>query len=254
MIESKIPINLIRGTVYFKEFSFYEYKNICKMLISDDIYDIDKCFETILARIEASFSLNIIEKFECLVNIRNSILGKELILNLDERRVTFDLSSQLLNLIEEAEFTFGDCDFKTPCFFIHSSIQHAAADYLYSYKGRDISNATLDEKLQILNTLDLSIIKLASEVERIREQNKISILNDIVDINIYDTNILYFLKNIITSDLMDLYSFEYQILRHLNLKGNDLQYYTYPELKIKINMLMKEKEEKQNSSNSRSIE
>jgi len=240
MIESKIPINLIRGTVYFKEFSFYEYKNICKMLISDDIYDIDKCFETILARIEASFSLNIIEKFECLVNIRNSILGKELILNLDERRVTFDLSSQLLNLIEEAEFT--------------SSIQHAAADYLYSYKGRDISNATLDEKLQILNTLDLSIIKLASEVERIREQNKISILNDIVDINIYDTNILYFLKNIITSDLMDLYSFEYQILRHLNLKGNDLQYYTYPELKIKINMLMKEKEEKQNSSNSRSIE
>ena len=254
MLESKVPISLKKGTVYFKEFSFYEYKNICKMLISNDAKDIDHCLNVIINRVESSFSLNIIDKFDCLINIRNSILGKELGLTLDDRQLTFNLSDQLLDKFEEAEFTFGDCTFKTPSFFIHSNIQLAVADYLNSYKDRDISNATLEEKLDVLNTLDLPIIKLVNEIEKIREENNITILGDTVAVNIYDVNILMFLKSIITSDLMDLYSFEYQLLRHLNLKGKDLQYFTYPELKIKINMFMKEKEEEQSSSNSKPIE
>jgi hypothetical protein len=254
MLESKVPISLKKGTVYFKEFSFYEYKNICKMLISNDVEDINHCLNIIIDRVERDFTLNIIDKFDCLVNIRNSILGKELGLTLEDRQVIFNLSDQLLDKFEEAEFTFGDCVFKTPSFFTHSNIQLAVADYLHSYKDKNISNAPLNDKLEVLNSLDLPIIKLVSEIEKVREENTITILGDTVSVNIYDINILIFLKSIITSDLMDLYSFEYQLLRHLNLKGNDLQYFTYPELKIKINMFMKEKEDEQSSSNSKPIE
>lgn len=254
MLDSKIPISLKKGTVYFKEFSFYEYKNICKMLISNDVEDIDHCLNILIDRVEKDFPLNIIDKFNCLINIRNSILGKELGLTIDDRQLNFNLSDQLLDKFQEAEFTFGDCTFKTPSFFTHSNVQLAVADYLSSYKDKDISSATLNEKLDVLNTLDLPIIKLVNEIQKIREENNISILHDTISVNIYDVNILLFLKSIITSDLMDLYSFEYQLLRHLNLKGKDLQYFTYPELKIKINMFMKEKEEEQNSSNSKPIE
>lgn len=254
MIESKIPVNLNRGTVYFKEFSFYEYKNICKMLISNDISDINTTLEEVLDRVESDFPLNIIEKFECLISIRTSILGKSIGFNFNERPVTFDLTEQLSDKFQEIEFIYDDCTFKTPRFFTHSNIQLAVADYLHSYKDRDISNETLEDKLAVLSSLDLPIIKLVNMIEANRENNTIMILNDNAQINVYDNNILLFLRSILTNDLMDLYSFEYQLLRHLNLKGKDLLYFTYPELKIKNNMLIKEKDEERKGSNSRPIE
>ena len=255
MLDSKVAINLDRGNVYFKELSFYEYKNICKMLLSNDIRDINECLETILNRIESNFTLNILEKFECLINVRNSILGNELSIKKDEIQINYDLKKLLANVFTEREFVFGDCVFKTPQFFIHDNVQHAAADYLYIYKNNIIYNESIEQKIEVLNALDIPIIKIVNEIEKTREDNFVEILDNQARINVYDEAIVLFIKAILNHDLMDLYNFEYQLLRHLNIKGKDLQHFTYPELKININFFMKEKEEeKENSSNSQPIE
>lgn len=251
MIRNKIPVNLNGRVVYFEEFSFYEYKNICKMFISNNISDVSRCLDIILDRIEVDYPLNIIEKFECLVSIRNSILGNELSMKKDDVQINYDLNQLLTNVFIDREFTLNDCVFKTPRYFTHSSVQNAAADYLYSYKGKIIFNEDIDEKVKVLNALDLPIMKIVSEIEKIREDSYIEILDNQVRLNIYDEAIVLFIRAIFNHDLMDLYKFEYQLLRHLELRGEDLQHYTYPELKININFLTKEKEEeKEIGSNS----
>ena len=255
MIDSKVAVYLKRGIVYFNEFSFYEYKNICKMLLSNDIDDITNCFNRLLERVEAPFTLNVIDKYECLLAVRTSILGNEIELNLGERNVSFNIKEHLTGIFEESEFSYGECTFKTPRYFKHSAIQQTVADYLHSYKDNVISDASIDDKIKVLDSLDLPIIKISNEIQTIREDATISVLNDIVDINVYESNILLFIKQILVSDLMDLYNFEYSLNRHLTIKANDLKYYTYPELRINLNLFMKEKEDEKNSgSNSKPIE
>lgn len=255
MLTNKVAIPLERGNVYFKELSFYEYKNLCKMLLSSDVNDVNECLNLLIERVESNYTLNIKDKFDCLISIRNSILGNELQLSADERQLNYDLKELLTNKFSEVEFSYGDCIFKTPQFFIHKNAQTAVADYLYSYKGKIIYNEPIEDKLKIINALDMPIIKLVNKIEENREDNYIDIFNDLTRINLYDEAIVIFLRTILNHDLMDLYNFEYQLLRHLDIKGEDLHHFTYPELKININLYMKEKEEeREKGSNSQAIE
>lgn len=250
MIKSKIPINLKNRTVYFTEVSFLEYKNICKMILQDNIDSINNVVETILSKIESSDDLNILEKFEAFIYIRNSILGNELTLDVDSVAMNFKLEDFLINAFSEARFTYNDCVFKTPKYFIHKNMQYLVADYFYSYKDEVIYNFPLEDKIKILNELDIPLLHIVEEIGNNKDNNDIAILNDRAEVNIYKEDILFFMKAILIQDLMQLYEFEYSLGRHLHITGEDLNFYTFPELKIHLNMLKKDIE-KENSENRR---
>ncbi len=249
MIKSKIPITLKNRTVYFTEISFLEYKNICKMILQDDISSINNVVEIVLSKVDEYSELNIIEKFECFVYIRNSILGNEITIEVDSITMNFTLNDFLINVFNETNFEFNDCTFKTPKNFLHRDMQYLVADYLYSYKENILYNSSADDKIAILNELDIPLLKIVDLISENRDSNDISILNDRVDINVYNESILFFMKSILIQDLMQLYEFEYSLGRHLHITGNDLNCYTFPELKIHLNMLRKDIEKENSEAN-----
>ena len=243
MIDSRIHLPIRNGKLFFAEFSFLEYKNICKMLIPNDVISINNCINLILSKIENTNNLNIIEKFESLIYIRNSILGNEIMLEIDETPVKFLLADACINVFESTDFTYGDCRFTTPSYFTHDNIESIVADYFYSYKDNVLDTYPIDEKLKILNELDVPIIKIVELISQNRDNNTATIMDNSFEINVYDQSILFFLKNIIIQDLMQIYEFEYNITKHLNISGKDLNFYTFPELKININLLSKDQKE-----------
>ena len=76
MIESRIHLPIKDGKLFFTEFSFLEYKNICKMLIPNEASSINNCLELMLSKISENNTLNIIEKFESLIILAQISLSK----------------------------------------------------------------------------------------------------------------------------------------------------------------------------------
>lgn len=221
------------------------------MLLSSDLEEINNCFETITQRISSSYDLNIIDKFEALIYIRNSILGNNITLTHDDRDVNFSLKEQCIGVFREDAFEYGGCKFKTPKYFHSKDITATVADYLYDVNGNDVDRFSIHDKILILNETDIHIIKVAGIINKIKDRSGVDILENRAEINVYNASILYFLREIFTSDLMEMYEFEYNISQRLNLKGHDLQYYTLPELKINLNFYTKEQAEKTEAENSR---
>jgi len=254
MVSSQLSIPLKRGLVFFKELSYLEYKNICKMLLSSDLEEINNCFEVITQRISSSFDLNIIDKFEALVYIRNSILGNDLKLNIDDRDVNLSLKDLCIDIFHEDTFEYGGCKFRTPEYFYNKGITATVADYLYEVNGNNLDGFSIHEKTLILNETDIHIIKVVGIINDTRDKSSVAILDNGAEINVYNASILYFLKEIFNSDLMEMYEFEYSITQRLNLRGSDLLHYTLPELKINLNFYTKEQEEKAEAENSRNLD
>ena len=221
------------------------------MLLSNDLEEINNCFEAITQRISSSYDLNIIDKFEALIYIRNSILGNDLTLTYNDRDINFSLKEQCLGVFHEDSFEYGNCKFKTPKYFLNKDITATVADYLYEVNGNDVSGLSIHDKTLILNETDIHIIKVVEIINKIRDKNSVPILDNVSEINVYNASILYFLREIFNSDLMEMYEFEYNITQRLNLKGSDLMYYTLPELKINLNFYTKEQQEKAEAENSR---
>jgi len=251
MVSSQLSIPLKRGLVFFKELSYLEYKNVCKMLLSSDTAEVNNCFESITQRISSSYDLNIIDKFEALIYIRNSILGNDIALAYDNRSINFSLKDQCIGMFHEDTFEYGGCKFRTPEYFYNKGITATVADYLYEVNGNSLDGFSIHEKTLILNETDIHITKVVNIINEIKGKSSIAILDGGAEINVYDTSILQFLREIFSSDLMELYEFEYNITQRLNLKGADLLHYTLPELKINLNFYSKEQVEKAEAENSR---
>lgn len=251
MVSSQLSIPLRRGLVFFKELSYLEYKNVCKMLLSSDLAEINNCFESIIQRISSSYDLNIIDKFEALIYIRNSILGNDLTLSHDGRDINYSLKDQCIGIFQEDTFEYSGCKFGTPKYFYNKDITDTVADYLYEVSGNDLNGFSVQEKTLILNETDIHIIKVVGIIGEIRDKSSVAILDNGAEINVYNASILHFLREIFNSDLMEMYEFEYNVTQRLNLKGSDLLHYTLPELKISLNFYTKEQEEKAEAENSR---
>jgi hypothetical protein len=125
------------------------------------------------------------------------------------------------------------------------------ADYLYEVNGNNLDGFSVHDKTLVLNETDMHIIKVAGIINEIKDKSSIVILENRAEINVYNASILYFLREIFNSDLMEMYEFEYNISQRLNLKGKDLLHYTLPELKISLNFYTKEQAEKAEAENSR---
>lgn len=243
MIGNQVPIDISNGKAFFKELSFYEYKNICKMLMSDEVYDINHCFENIIDKnVVSSRSLNIIDKFKCLITIRNTILGNEVTFLHEGRQVTINLSSILALSYDNEPVTYDMLTLSSPEKFYSKEYGDYIVECLTHINDVDITDLTTLEKKKLLDETSLSITDIYSKLHASFQNRNINIFKGI-DINIYSQEyILKFLKNIFYEDLFQILNFEFVCMRNLDFKSADFKTYTYPEIKIFMNYLNKEKE------------
>jgi hypothetical protein len=252
MIGNLIPIELVNGKAFFKEISFYEYKNICKMLMSTDIQDINDCLEYLLREnVTSTRSLNVVDKFKCLVSIRNTILGTEVSFMQNKARINVNLSTILDKKFENENIEYDILTLSSPGNFYSSSYGDYIAECLVAIKGNDVSELTFEQKKILLGETDLPLTDIYRKLLEVFGKRNIEIYKDI-NVNLYNQEyILSFLKNILYEDLFQVIEFEYACIRNLDFKANDFKNYTYPELKIFLNHLNKEKQDEKNAMKDR---
>jgi len=252
MIGNQVPIDITEGKASFKELSFYEYKNICKMLMSNDVYDINHCLETIIKEnVTSSRPLNIIDKFKCLLSIRNTILGNEVTFLLEERQITIDLSLILATEFSDEPIVYDILTLSSPVNFYSVDYDNYIAECLVKIGNTSVVDLTVEERKQLLGETSLPITDIYNKLHNVFGDRKLNIFKDI-DINIYSQEyILKFIKNIFYEDLFQVLNFEFACMRNLEFKSADFKTYTYPEIKIFLNHLNKEKETEKNTMTER---
>ena len=252
MIGNQVPIAINDGKASFKELSFYEYKNICKMLMSNDVHDINHCLQTIIKEnVTSSRPLDIIDKFKCLLSIRNTILGNEVTFILDERQITIDLSLILATEFNNEPIVYDILTLSSPVNFYSLDYDSYIAECLVKIGDTSVVDLTVEERKQLLGETSLSITDIYNKLHNVFGDRKLNIFKDI-DINIYSQEyILKFIKNIFYEDLFQVLNFEFACMRNLEFKSADFKTYTYPEIKIFLNHLNKEKETEKNTMTER---
>lgn len=262
MISNYYNFTVNNKDVKLREVSFFEYKNICKKIISDDIKDLNSVFNEIIEVTTKSVSLNCLEKFQCLMLLRNLIYGNNFTFIYEEKKVHTDLSL----LVNSVKFNIPDVivqtdsivfTFNTPNNFYNDTIDGLIIDCLkhikIGEKEINCSQFTNDQKKQLLNELPIPIFETYNKI-----QNQLKDLNVVfyqdVTINIYDGSLLFFLKRVFQDDMMNIYNFEYTCIRNLKLGALDMEKYTYPELKIFLQSLTKEMKDSQKSPNGIDVE
>lgn len=262
MISNYLNFTINNKNVKLREISFYEYKNICKKILTDDIEELNLVFNEIVQTATISEQLNCLEKFQCLMLLRNLIYGNDFNFFYEEKKVNIDLSLLVRNVkfnipdvVIESEQTIFT--FNSPTNFYNSTIDGLIVDCLKNINlGEKIIDCTqfnVTEKKQILDELSLPIYDTYKKIQNQLKDFNIVFFKDIT-ISIYDGSLLYFLKRVFQEDMMNIYNFEYACIRSLKLGAVDMERYTYPELKIFLQNLTKEMKDSQKSANSVDLE
>jgi hypothetical protein len=242
MIDNLIPVKLSNSEVYFRELTFYEYKNICKMLLSDDSKHVSDCFNRIIVDtcIYDNVYFDIIDKFKCIITIRNTVLGNEVTFLDDGKKITLDISLLLDKDFDNTPIEYDIFTFQSPVDFYISSYDEFVSQCLVKVKDTCVKDLTIKQKADILNETSLSLTNIFKQIHDEFSERRITIFKD-KTINIYNSmELLSLLKNIFQEDLNNILQFEYICMRNLNLRSEDFKIYTYPELKIFLNHLNKE--------------
>lgn len=251
MVTNLVLVQLPDKQIFFREPSFYEYKNICKMLISDDIACISNCFNTVLKDlVVCEQPLNVVDKFKCLIAIRNTIHGNEIAFENNGKRINHDLSLVLDRSFDDSQFVIGDLTFGSPADFFTSSYDELIGQCLVKVGDQDVTDLKISHKIALMNEMTLPITSIYRQILERFGTRSIEIYKDL-DICIYNSEyVLTFLKNIYLENLLSIFNFEYMCMRSLDIKSADFNMYTYPELKIFINYLNKEKDDQNKATHS----
>lgn len=234
--------------VKLREISFYEFKNICKRILTDDLKDLNNIFNDVLNSTITCEPLNCLEKFQCLMILRNLIYGKEFTFFYDNTKIITDLTILTNNIkfniqdiiVNSNNITFY---FNSPDNFFTENLDDLLADCLkkiiINNKELNCNKLSLIEKKKLFNELSLPIFDTYKKLKNSLDDLNLIFYKD-ATINIYDGSLLLFLKRVYQEDMMNLYSFEYTCIRGLKLHAADMERYTYPELKIFLQELNNE--------------
>ena len=244
MIDNLIPVKLSKSEVYLKEPTFYEYKNICKMLLSSDSKYVSDCFNRLIDSCICGDSyLNIIDKFKCIIAMRNTVLGNEISFLEDSKKITLDISILLDKEFDDTPIEYDIFTFRSPVNFYASSYDEFVSQCLVNVKGTCVKDLNISQKAEILNETCLPLTDIFKQIQDQFSRRQINIFRD-KTINIYNSaELLPFLKSIFQEDLNSILQFEYICMRNLDLRSADFKMYTYPELKIFLNHLNKEQQD-----------
>ena len=250
MISNLITVELPDNRqVYFREPSFYDFKCLNKMLISSSDSELQNCFNNLLNELIISDlnELNIIDKFLIIITIRNTILGNEMELSINGKPARLNLANVLSREFDDTPIEVNNLVFKSPKNFLISEPVDLLAECLVEVYKENVSNLTKEERIAILDKIS---IPLVSTHNTIIENFSKRILNIApkIEFSLYGQHAtLNFLKNILSEDLFNLMNFEYTCIRNLGFNSQDFKAYTYPELKIFLNHLIRERKQQEES-------
>jgi hypothetical protein len=254
MISNYINYTVNNKKIKIKELTFHDFRVLCKSLFSDDVEELSEVFENLIATNVKGESLNLLEKIYALIILRNLTHGNEFTFMYDGKKVKLDLNSILNNFkFNNFEIKQNNFIFTTPINLFNASIDQLVTDSLSKIfltdKEIDCNNLTFTQKQEIIFNTSLPLINTFNLIKEQLEKSKINFYKEI-DIDIFDSGLLIFLKRIFSENLDDIYTFEYACIKNLNMGAYEMQTYTYPELKIFLQNLTKEMKERQKESNS----
>ena len=245
------------NSFYFDEYkitelSYFDYKQLIKELLTDDISVLNDIFDKLYKdNVITQNETTAFDKFKCLLYIRSLILGEKIELNYKGANYKLDIDSIIENtFIDETDLISENLSFKNFNTFYIKDLSYQLYSNLKSIKlnGEDLDLSTFNvkQKEEIFNnTTDVNFTQMLKDCSDYLSKSTINVLDK--KLLVYNGDVLYFLKNVFNASLENLYDFEYVLMKQLNLNTNDFKNYSFTELKIFYNKIVKEFE-KQNES------
>ena len=237
-----------------KELNYFEYKNLVKKLLTNDVNVLDIIFNELFDHcLVSDKKYNAFEKFKLILFIRSLILGEEIQINYNKKNYTFDIS----NVLEKASINVDDIE--TDLFILNNFtnfyIEDIGKEIIKNLKVLKIDNKEInverftdEEKETLFNEItDSNIGELYNKILESIKYSKIKFLD--LDINLHNGELLNVLKHIFNYDLSSLYDFEYSLMKHLNFSSSDFKNYSFSELKLFHNKLKEEFKEQNENPN-----
>tara|TARA_E500000318_G_scaffold97762_1_gene98673 strand:- start:7005 stop:7775 length:771 start_codon:yes stop_codon:yes gene_type:complete len=240
------------------ELSYFDYKQLVKELLTDDLSTLNDIFDKLYKKnVYTKKEATAFDKFKCLLYIRSLILGEEIEIVYNKKNYKLNIDNVIeKTYIEESDLISENLAFKNFDTFFIENLTNELYKNLKSInlngKNIDLSNFNIKQKEEIFdNITDLNFTQMMQNCSDYLGKSSINILDK--KLLVYTGDILYFLKNIFNSSLDNLYDFEYILIKQLNLNTNDFKNYSFTELKIFYNKIVKEFEQQKESSSSTGI-
>jgi hypothetical protein len=231
------------------ELSYFEYKNLVKNLLSAEDNKIADIFERLISsQVKSNKNLHIGDKIKILILIRSIILGEEIQLSVNGKQFLYD-TNKIIDSInyKNEKFIYKNMTFNIPKNIFYKNKFDCLVDNFYSFEIKDdiklIEKFSFKEKEIILqNLLGFEVKELSNNFDNYISNFYLNYINE-TEINLYDTNMILFLKNLFESDLNEMYDIEYSVMNYLKFDPSVFNMYGLPELRIFLNKFIKEKEE-----------
>ena len=235
------------------ELSYFDYKNLVKNLLTDDIKVLNEVFDDLFAKQVKLLNKNLTlyDKFKLILFLRSLILGEDLQIEYKGKSYNLDVNYILKNSnIYHKEIETELLIFKPPTSFYIENFTSEIINNVKSIKLNDkiinIERFSSNEKASLFNEItDDNLMSVYNQSIANLQKSYINFLD--LKLSVYNGDIIMLFKNIFNMNLNNLYDFEYSLIRHLNMNSTDFKNYSYSELKIFFNKLVKEsKDDKQN--------
>ena len=242
------------NTYYFDEYkitelSYFEYKDLVKNLLSTEDDKLINIFEEIIENhVNADRDLHVGDKIKILLLLRSMTLGEDISLNLNGKIFNYDINKIIDSInVNKNNFIYEQIKFNIPRKIYYETKFDCLIDNFESFmlngKEKKINNYSFNEKKVIFqNLLGFEIKGITSEFNEYITEFYLKTINDI-KINLFDKDLLNFIKNIFQTDINELYDIEYSVMNHLKFNPSVFNKYGLPELRIFLNKFIKEKEE-----------
>jgi len=240
------------------ELSYFKYKQLVKELLTDDLSILNDIFDKLYKdNVFSKKEPTAFDKFKCLLYIRSLILGEKIEINYNDANYNLDTDSIIENtFIEENDLISENLSFKNFDTFYIKDLSYELYSNLKSIqlngKNIDLSSFNVEQKEEIFNNItDVNFAQMMNDCSNYLSKNTINILDK--KLLVYNGDVLYFLKNVFNASLENLYDFEYVLIKQLNLNSYDFKNYSFTELKIFYNKIIKEFQDQKDSSSSSGI-
>jgi len=240
------------------ELSYFQYKQLVKELLTNDLSVLNDIFDKLYKdNVTSKKESTAFDKFKCLLYIRSLILGEKVDISYNDVNYKLDTDSIIeKTYIEENDLISENLAFKSFNTFYIKDLSYELYNNLKSIKlnGKDIDVSTfnVEQKEEIYNNVtDANFAQIMEDCSNYLLKSTINILDK--KLLVYNGDVLYFLKSVFNTSLENLYDFEYVLIKQLNLNTNDFKNYSFTELKIFYNKIVKEFQDQKDSSSSTGI-
>lgn len=231
------------------ELSYFEYKNLIKNIMSIEDYRVVDVFEEVIDKhVCINRPLHIGDKIKILLLLRSMTLGEEIQLEHNGKKFSYDINEIIESINYKTEkFKYKSMVFNLPKKIFYNSKFECLIDNLYSFKlngdVKIVQEYTYKQKEIILqNLIGFETKELTNKFNEYLSNFYLKYI-DKIQINLYDSNLLIFLKGIFETNLNEMYDIEYSLMTHLKYSPLVFNMYGLPELRIFLNKFIKEKEE-----------